>query len=47
MFLTFWYTACAKLNVAEKFKSEQMYTCVQFDSLVLGDKNDISVFQDM
>ena len=25
MLLTFWYTATTKLNVAEKFKSEQIY----------------------
>ena len=37
------YTAGEKSNVAEKFKSEQ----IQFDSLILSDKNDINVFHDI
>ena len=46
MFLTFWYTASAKLNVAQKFQSEQMYSH-QFDLLILVDKNDMNLFQDI
>ena len=42
MLLTFWFTARAKLNVAEKFKSEQMYLhSIWFADI--GWKNDMNV----
>ena len=44
--LTFLYTAGETSNSAENVKSEQMY-CIQSDSLILGDKNDMNMFQDI
>ena len=46
MLLTFWNTVGEKSYVAELFKSEQMYLHpIWFADI--GDKNDVSVFQDI